>query len=100
METIKKILEKIKRFFNKAWSIFLARATALTGLAVAALSAADWGPFMSAAAGVGFTKAQALSLGAVLIVQGLLQELARRQGTKTIATGQLIPANVEVKKVK
>lgn len=99
-EKLNKILEKVKRFFNRAWSIFLARLQLVTGLLVAGLSGADWGPIVGAATSVGVSKTQMLVLGGIVAFQGLLAELARRQGTKTIETGQLIPNNVEVKKVK
>lgn len=101
MEKLKAFWEGTKRFFNRAWSIFLARIQLVTGVLIAGLSGADWGPIVGAATSVGVSRTQMLVLGGIVAFQGLLAELARRQGTKTIPeTGQLIPTNVEVKKIQ
>lgn len=73
------IVEKVKSFFKNSWTIFVARATALTGLATATMATMDWSPLLTMNVQTGFSKAQALWLGGVTFIQGLMVEIARRR---------------------
>lgn len=95
-----KIWEKIKRFFNRSWTIFQARLTMFAGLITAVLGSVDWSMLITGVQ-TGMNRTTLLITGGLLFVKGLFEEIGRRANTKTIEqTGQLIPANVEVKSMK
>lgn len=72
-------IEKVKSFFKNSWTIFVARFTAVAGLITAALGAMDWSPLLGLNIQTGFSKAQAIYLGVITFVQGLMVEIARRR---------------------
>jgi hypothetical protein len=100
MEKLKQFWEDAKRWFNRSLSILHARITMLLGLVTTVAGTVDWSALITGVQ-TGMNRTALLITGGLLFIQGLTAELARRANTKVIAeTGQLIPANVEVKKVK
>jgi hypothetical protein len=81
-ETIK---TKLKDLFGHVASIVNARITALVGLATAVIGMVDWSPLVSL---VGtnpvFTKTQAITLGVMLFVKGIFDEILRRRNDPTL----------------
>jgi len=88
------MFETVKSWFKNSESILLARTEVVAGFLVAALSAVDWSPLLSAGADPNFT----LGLGAVMVVKGLVSEWARRRNTIEVDQ-RLIPTAL-VKEVK
>lgn len=75
-----KIKEKVKVWFKKSWTIFLARATMAFGAVTGVVAAMDWSPIWSTLqTGTWFTKEQLLPIGIALIGQGIMFEVARRR---------------------
>jgi hypothetical protein len=75
------IWDKLKAFFARSETIFLARLESLTGLAIAGVNGIDW----TAITSMDFTNAEAsrtaLITGLGMFVHGLVMEAARRRGT-------------------
>lgn len=103
------MFETIKGWYQKAWdwsynagSIVLARLTSLTGVFVGALSFIDWSPIYTlfGSPSLEFNRTQTLFLGAILFVQGLVQEIVRRSNTVVTESAKLIPAQITVPEVK
>lgn len=69
----------IVKFFSDSETIFLARLQGLIGFLVAAAGAMDWSPLIGLASGGGFNRSQVISLGVVLLLQGIVTEWARRR---------------------
>lgn len=80
LEEVKKptLWQRVRIFFKDSEVIFLARLQLIIGFAVAALAGMDWSPLVSLGAGTGFTQSQLISLGSILLVQGVVTEIARR----------------------
>ena len=70
--------DKIKAFFSRSETIFLARLEALMGLMTGAISYMDYS--LIERMGTGLTKGQAMILGGIMFAKGLTAELARRRG--------------------
>ena len=66
------------RWFKDSETILLARVQSAIGFVVAVLSGLDWWPLINLASDGGFTQKQAVSLGLVLLAQGVVTEVARR----------------------
>lgn len=75
----------LKNVFGHVASIVNARITALVGLATTVVGLVDWSPLVSL---VGtnpvFTKTQAITLGAMLFVKGIFDEILRRRNDPTL----------------
>jgi hypothetical protein len=89
---------KVRAFFVHSWVIFLARLQTLIGFVLAVAGSVDW----SAISHWDFTTPrQTVWLGIGMLVNGIATEYARRAGTVTSTSDQLIPVNladkVEVK---
>lgn len=83
----------LKAWFNYAWSIFIARITAIAGLVIAAVSTVDWSlVFSGIQTGMEWTRVT--TMGLVIFIHGIISEVGRRAGTKVTNDGQLIPATV------
>lgn len=96
-----KTIEKLKRWFNRSWTIFQARFMMVAGIVVAGFGAVDWVSLLAGAQTTPTNYKAFLIMGAVMFVKGILEEVGRRQNTKVIEeTGQLIPANVEKVKLE
>ena len=95
-ESIRNRWTRVKAFFNRSWSIFLARLDAFTGLILVAVSSLDLSPIIGGIqTGVNWT--YVAITGGVLMIKGILTEVGRRQGTVTLSDGQLMPSNVSEK---
>lgn len=70
--------QRIRIFFKDSEVIVLARIQLLAGFAIAAVAAMDWSPLVSIGASPNFTKDQLISLGSILLIQGIVTEIARR----------------------
>ena len=83
METIKQesrtLWDATKAFFKHSTTILVARVTALTGLTTASMALMNWSPLLSLNIDTGINKTQALWLGGLTFVQGVVTELARRR---------------------
>lgn len=90
------IWNKIKAWFNYSWSILLARTEMLVGFMLTAIPLLDF-PTLVNAIQAGVSKTQALTIGTIVLVKGLVSELGRRAGTVTLSDGQLIPAQISEK---
>src|SRR5258708_24468004 len=71
--------DKAKAFFHYSMTILLARATTLIGFAIAAVGSLNYAPFLSLNIDTGFSRNQVVWLGTVVVIQGVLTELARRR---------------------
>ena len=75
----KTLLNKIKAFFKNSETIFLARLESVAGIFWAVIEGMDWSAILS----LDFTNAlasrQAIFIGGILFVKGVLLELARRR---------------------
>ena len=77
--------EHTKSWFKYSETIFLARATMLSGFLIAVVGSLDWSPFTS----YDFTEfkpKQLIGIGTVTLVKGAVDEIARRRNM-TDATG-------------
>lgn len=74
------IKAKLKTLFGHVASIVNARITALTGLITMVFGSIDWSPLVNL---VGtnpmFTKTQAITMGAMIFVKGIFDEILRRK---------------------
>lgn len=74
------MFNKIKSFFSNSATIFLARMTALAGVATTTVGAFDWSPLWSVfTTGTNFNKQQLIMIGIGVIGMGITTELARRR---------------------
>lgn len=90
----------VKGWFNKSWSIFIARMEVLTGFLIGVFGGIDW----TAIANLNWYDAiyskTNLLVAALIIIKGIVSEMGRRSGTVVSAKDQLIPANIaEEKKI-
>lgn len=77
---------KLKAFNDKVWAwaknsgtILYARFNVFIGLLLAGLAGMDWSPLVNLASGTGFNIRQLVTLGSVLLVNGVIFELIRRR---------------------
>lgn len=90
----------VKGWFNKSWSIFIARMEVLVGFLIGVFGGIDW----SAIAQLDWYSAvyskTNLLVAALIIIKGIVSEMGRRSGTVVSKTDQLIPVNIaEEKKI-
>lgn len=90
----------VKGWFNKSWSIFIARMEVLVGFLIGVFGGIDW----SAIAQLDWYSAvyskTNLLVAALIIIKGVVSEMGRRSGTVVSKTDQLIPVNIaEEKKI-
>lgn len=90
----------IKAWFNRSWSIFLARLEVLTGILVGVFGGLDWNALTQLDWSQGLKSPGTLIVAALLIIKGIVSEMGRRAGTVVSAQDQLIPQNIaEDKKI-
>lgn len=91
------LLDKVKAFFAKSWSIFIARAEVFTGFLLGVFGGIDW----TALTTLNWTDAvyskNNLIFAGILILKGILSEIGRRSGTVTTTNDQLVPVNIAKK---
>src|SRR3569833_793237 len=76
--------QHVKAWFKYSETIFLARATMLSGFVIAAAGAMDWSPLFSLNVDTGFSRHQVIWLGATTFGKGCIDELARRRNSPVI----------------
>jgi hypothetical protein len=78
--------DRVKAWFKRSETIFIARATYLTGFVTAAFAAIDWSPlFTFFGTNTGFDKKQVMALGLTAAIQGIALEIGRRRNDKVLA---------------
>lgn len=96
------LINDVKAFFLRSWSIFLARLEVLTGIAIGIFSAIDWSSLASLDWTNGIANKGSLIAAILFIIKGVVSELGRRQNTVVSEQDQLVPSNlagaVKVKK--
>lgn len=70
----------LKRWFLNSETILAARLTQATGFVIAVGGSLDFSPLLGM---TGFHRSQAIWLGSIILVQGVLIELARRRRAST-----------------
>lgn len=94
-------LADVKAWFNKSWSIFIARLEVFTGFLVGVLGGIDWTALTNLNWQDAIYNKNNLIVSAMLIIKGIVSEIARRAGTVTTVSDQLVPVNIaEAKKLK
>lgn len=88
------MFDKIKAFFNKSWSIFLARMEILAGFIVGVIGLIDWASLANIDFDAGFSNNQMFWFAIGLVIKGVVGEIGRRQNTVTV-DAQLVPANLK-----
>lgn len=86
-----------KAWFNKSWSIFIARMEVLVGFIVGAVGGIDWSALVNLNWYDAVYSKTNLLVAALIIIKGVVSEMARRSGTVVISTDQLVPVNVAEK---
>lgn len=87
----------VKAWFNKSWSIFIARMEVLVGFIVGAVGGIDWSALVNLNWYDAVYSKTNLLVAALIIIKGVVSEMARRSGTVVISTDQLVPVNVAEK---
>lgn len=73
------VWEKIKDFFNRSETIFLARLEAVAGLVLTAATSIDWLALAQMNLNGAIAKMNLFILGMAMFVKGIVTELARRR---------------------
>lgn len=91
------IVDKVKAFFVKSWSIFIARMEVFAGFLLGVFGGIDW----TALTTLNWTDAiynkNNLIFAAILIIKGIVSEVGRRAGTVVTTADQLVPVNIAKK---
>lgn len=91
------ILDNVKAFFKRSWSIFIARAELFTGFIIGVVGSIDWAGFANIDFGAGFSRNQTMWIAIGLVIKGIVSEIGRRAGTVETVTSQLVPVNIAEK---
>lgn len=94
---LQSIVDKVKAFFKRSWSIFLARAEIFSGFIIGVIGAIDWAGFANIDFDAGFSNNQLFWFSIGLVVKGIISEVGRRSGTVVATNDQLVPANIAAK---
>lgn len=71
--------QSFKAWFHYSETIFLARATMLSGFLLAVVGSMDWSPLTSIDFATDFKPKQLIGIGAVTLTKGVIDEVARRR---------------------
>lgn len=71
--------DHIKAWFRYSETIFLARATMLSGFLMAVVGSMDWSPLMGINVDTGFSRNQVIWIGGTTFIKGMVDEAARRR---------------------
>lgn len=91
------MIDKVKAWFNNAWSIVIARAEIFAGFVIGVVGAIDWAGFANIDFDAGFTNNQLFWFSIGLVIKGIVSEVGRRSGTVVTTQDQLVPVNVAKK---
>lgn len=90
--------DSTKAFFNRSWSILLARLEILSGFILGVVAAIDWTDLGNIDFNAGFSNNQITWMAIGLVIKGIVSEIGRRAGTVTTAvTNQLVAVDVAQK---
>jgi len=87
----------IKAWFNKSWSIFIARMEVLVGFIIGAVGGIDWSALVNLNWYDAVYSKTNLLVAALIIIKGIVSEMGRRAGTVVAANSQLVPVNIAEK---
>ncbi len=94
----KTLWTNIKEWFNRSWSIFIARMEVLTGILVGVFGGLDWTALVNLDWSQGLKSTGTMIVAALLVIKGIVSEVGRRSGTVVAAdNSQLVAANVAEK---
>jgi hypothetical protein len=91
------IVNSVKAFFIRSWSIFIARLEVLTGILVGAVGGLDWTALMNLDFKDAISSKNSLIIAGIIVVKGIVSEIGRRAGTVVTSANQLVPANIAAK---
>lgn len=89
----------IKGWFNRSWSIFIARLEVLAGVLIGVFGGIDWSALAQLDWTQGLKSPGTMIVAALFIIKGIVSEMGRRAGTVVTATDQLVATNI-VEKAK
>jgi hypothetical protein len=91
------IIDKVKAFFSKSWSVFIARLEVFTGFLLGVFGGIDWTALTTLDWSDAIYSKNNLIFAGVLILKGVISEIGRRAGTVTTVNDQLVPVNIAKK---
>lgn len=91
------LFNDIKAWFNRSWSIFIARMEVLVGFILGAAGGIDWTALVNLNWYDAIYSKTNLLVAALIIIKGIVSEMGRRAGTVTTATNQLVATNIAEK---
>ena len=91
------IIDKVKAFFAKSWSIFIARVEVFTGFLLGVFGGIDWTALSTLDWSDAIYSKNNLIFAGLLILKGIISEVGRRAGTVTTTNDQLVPVNIATK---
>lgn len=80
---LKQINEKIWSWCKQSGTILWSRIQVLVGFLLAALAGMDWSPLVGLGSSTGFTINQFVTLGVILLANGIITEMIRRRKGST-----------------
>lgn len=90
-------VDKVKAFFSKSWSIFIARLEVFTGFLLGVFGGIDWNALVNLDWSDAIYSKNNLIFAGILVLKGIISEIGRRAGTVTTANDQLVPVNIAKK---
>ena len=92
-----KLWTDIKGWFNRSWSIFIARMEVLFGFIIGAVGGIDWSALVNLHWYDAVYSKTNLLVAALIIIKGIVSEMGRRAGTVVAANDVLVPVSVAEK---
>lgn len=87
----------IKAWFNRSWSIFIARMEVLVGFLIGVMGGIDWSALINLDWRDAVYSKTNLLVAALIIIKGIVSEMGRRAGTVVAANNVLVPVSVAEK---
>jgi len=78
-QKLKVLNEKLWAWCKESGTILWARLQTISGFLLAALAGMDWSPLVGLGSSTGFTIHQLISLGLILLANGIVTEVIRRR---------------------
>lgn len=94
---LQSIVNSVKAFFAKSWSIFIARLEVFTGFLLGVFGGIDWTALTNLDWSDAIYSKNNLIFAGILIIKGIVSEIGRRAGTVTTTADQLVPVNIAQK---
>lgn len=89
--------DDVKAWFNRSWSIFIARMEVLVGFLIGVFGGIDWAALTQLNWYDAVYSKTNLLVAALIIIKGIVSEMGRRAGTVVVATDQLVATNIAEK---